>query len=88
MRKISLYDAVDEMKTKEDFVNFLKLLKDDYIENKDSWENPTMEWYLDSMAVWTEEGLERYYVNIGEKLPDNIPWRVFAEILLASKIYE
>ena len=88
MKKISLDDVVDEMKTKEDFLKFLELLKKDYLENQDSWENPTMECYLDTMAVWTEGMLERYYVNIGEKLPDNIPWRVFAEILLASKIYE
>ena len=46
------------------------------------------------MSIWTETMLEKYYVNMEvfdnskEKLPEHIPWKVFANILMASKIYE
>jgi len=85
---------IDNIKTKADFIKFIDLLKEDYLENQESWKNQKIDLFLDAMSIWTETMLEKYYVNMEvfdnskEKLPEHIPWKVFANILMASKIYE
>jgi len=82
-----LDEILDKIKTKKDFIIFVNLLKEDYTNNKEEWENPSIDMFLDAMAVWTEH-IERYYKNSEEEIPKDIPWKIFADILLASKIYE
>ena len=82
-----LDETLDGIKTKKDFIMFVNLLKEDYTINQAEWENPSIDMFLDAMAVWTEH-IERYYKNCDEEIPKNIPWKIFANILLASKIYE
>ena len=82
-----LDETLDGIKTKKDFIVFVNLLKEDYTINQAEWENLSIDMFLDAMAVWTEH-IERYYKNCDEEIPKNIPWKIFANILLASKIYE
>jgi len=82
-----LDELLDNMKTKEDFIDFIDLLREDYNVNYEEWENPDMDRFLESMSAWTKN-IERYYQNRKEEMPKNIPWKVFADILMASKIYE
>lgn len=49
-------------------------------ENPASWENPTLDRYLDAMAAWLEDS---------GKAHDRPPsWELFIEMLEAAKIYE
>ena len=82
-----LYETIDRIKTKKDFIRFVKLLETDFITNQEEWENTSIDMFLDALAAWTED-TERFGENCNEEISKNIPWRVFAEILLASKIYE
>lgn len=78
---------INEIRTKEDLLKFLSALRKDLVINKENWENPTLESYLEAMEAWVE-GMESYYVNTNQSIPEQPTWRVLADILYASKIYE
>lgn len=79
MKEEDIYELFQNINSKEDFLRFLQLLKNDFNINKSKWENENLYSYLDAM--------ERYFSDIVNK--DKLPtWKLFAEILLASKVYE
>jgi len=82
-----LYNSVESVSTKEDFVNFITLLITDLKEGEVEWENASLERYLDAIANWTED-MDQYYINQKLPVPKNVNWKVFASILAAATIYE
>ncbi|TRX00132.1 DUF7660 family protein [Flavobacterium gawalongense] len=74
---MDIYDKVEGINNQADFVIFLKSLKKDLKENKEDWENDSLERFL--------EGLYGYSMDKEEESPT---WRVFAELLLGAKVYE
>ena len=51
------------------------------------WENTDLQSFLAAMAAWIED-MDGYYANIGEEI-DRLPiWRVVADLLKASTMYE
>ena len=77
-----------EVKSKDDLAALIESLRDDFIHNPSSWENPTVDKFLDAMAAWVRS-MDNYYQKIGEEPPGSSPsWSVFADILTAAKIYE
>lgn len=87
MKNYNLNDIVNNLDSREDFVNFVEFLIEDLRNNKDKWENFSLENYLDAIARWTGS-IDSFYKNQGWDLPQNINWKVFAQILLAARIYE
>ena len=63
------------------------LLIDDLKENRNEWENNTLETYLEAIVRCTED-LDGYYINRKLTIPQNIDWKVFANILVSAKMYE
>ncbi|EEM93578.1 hypothetical protein bthur0013_49240 [Bacillus thuringiensis IBL 200] len=55
--------------------------------NKDEWENVEVETYLEALNGWLGD-YEGVYINQGEKIPENIPWKFIAQMLLAAAHYE
>ncbi|WP_308639595.1 DUF7660 family protein [Paenibacillus silvisoli] len=84
---MQLHQQISEIRTKEDFLKFLSALRKDLVINKDQWENPTLEMYLEAMEAWIDT-MEGYYSNTNQSIPEQPTWKVFADILYASKIYE
>ena len=84
---MDITDTVNSIELREDFISFIRLLKKDLKDNHDAWENPTLDRYLEALAACTED-MEGYYLNTKQDLPKNIIWKVFAEILIAAKMYE
>ena len=78
-------DYLKTIKSKGDFLEFLSLLRSDYLQNKDSWENNNLDDYLRAMGDWIES-MEHFYINTDQPVPTDIPWKVFADILIASKM--
>ena len=76
-----------EVKTKEDFIFFLEKMMQDLKENPKTWENNSLDTFLDAMKSWVED-MDNYYINVEQPIPKNVSWKVFSEILMASKIYE
>ena len=80
-------NIIKSISSKNDFLHFLDALNEDLRNNASSWENITLPDYLEALQRWTED-MEGYYINTGVPVPDNVNWKVFADILYAAKIYE
>jgi hypothetical protein len=81
------YSEVKTIQTKKVFINFLRALKNDYVENLSSWENKDIEAFLEAMASWVED-MDGFYINQGLPVPEKPNWKVFADILMGGKLYE
>ncbi len=84
---IDFNKKINEINSKEDFVNFVELLISNLKNNPEEWTNKTLPEYLESMSSWTED-MEGYYQNNDMPIPEDINWKVFANILIAAKMYE
>lgn len=78
---------INNIKDKQSFIEFVKLLVQNLKENPDEWENNSLELYLEAVSSWVED-MEGYYSNNNLAIPENINWSVFANILMAAKMYE
>ena len=85
---MDIYDFVGNIKTKDDFENFMSMLIKDLKENRTDWENNELEPFLDGIRRFTGV-LDNYYNNAGIEADTSIPtWKMFAEMFLAAKVYE
>lgn len=73
--------------TRQEFLTFLELLREDFREHSSEWENPTLPRYLEALQAWTAD-MDGYYRNMGQPIPENVSWQVFADILRAARVYE
>lgn len=78
---------VSEIKSKDDFINFVEHLADNLKKHPEQWENKNLYDFLEAIASWTDD-MEGYYSNNNLPTPQNIDWKVFAYILIAARIYE
>ena len=76
---------IEAITSREEFVEFIKFLISTYGATK--WENSNLISYLDAMANWTED-MDGYYANQNIELPQNIDWKIFANILVGATVYE
>jgi hypothetical protein len=79
--------SIGRIESKEDLREFVSALRRNLDEDPDSWENPTLDRYLQAMEAWMGS-MENYYGNTGQTPPTTPTWRTIADILYASKIYE
>jgi len=77
---------VENIKTRQDLVEFLEVLIADYKANSEDWENVTLENYLEAMASWIGS-MDAVYKNTSRTLPANPGWQEFANMLLAATMY-
>ncbi len=85
---------IEEIITKQDFINFVIWLKDDkidedrkesvnpsspYSSGQNGWKNNTIPHFLDSIAAFAQDS---HHIN------EKPIWRNFALLLLAGKFYE
>lgn len=71
-----------------EFITFLKVFKEDLLQNKTNWENKTLEEFLDGMISYSED-LQGYYDNQNSNIDANhASWDNFATILKGASMYE
>lgn len=73
---------------RQTFIEFLDLLRQDFLDNPESWENKTLPDFLEALSAYTED-IQGYYDN--KKLNVNAnksDWSTFADIFKGAKIYE
>lgn len=75
------------IQSREEFVTFVRNLSTDFRDNNVTWENITVERYLEALAAWAND-MDGYYKNKGEVAPDDINWNFIAQLLIAAKVYE
>jgi hypothetical protein len=74
---MDITDKSEKIETKQNFIDFLDLLKKDFEYNKKDWENDNLEFFL--------EGLYGYSIDMRESNPS---WKLFAEMLISARSYE
>lgn len=75
--------------THQAFVEFLELLHEDFLKHGNQWENDSLSRYLEAMHRWSHD-VKSAYQN-GKAMPENaqnVPWQLFADVLLAARVYE
>jgi hypothetical protein len=81
---MSIVEIAEQVKNKEDFVNFLQALIDDFINNKERWENPELGRYLEAMERFLDSSTDKS-IN---KIDFTPSWNLFATIMFTASIYE
>jgi hypothetical protein len=80
----NLVERIPLISSKEDAADFIAALRDDLVNHKESWQNWTLEGYLESMEAWLR--------SMGDKVLEQpvqpATWRALAEVLHAGSIYE
>ena len=77
-------DCIDKVATKDDFILFMKLLKEDFLMNKAQWENTNIEHFLDAISAWVEDANLDDFSQESRK----IDWQFMANVFYAGKVYE
>ncbi|PIJ46470.1 hypothetical protein [Tatumella sp. OPLPL6] len=75
------------VKNKEEIIRLISGLVKDIKDNPDEWENKNLITYLEAIASWIED-MDGYYENTNKPLPKDTDWSVFADILMAARVYE
>ena len=70
--------AARSISSREEFVRFLAALRDDLKSNPATWENPTLDRYLDALGGYLTDA----------SIPPEPVWRTLARALLAASRYE
>jgi hypothetical protein len=84
---MTLAEQNNSISSRGDFVEFTKALRKDLQDNPTSWENPTLERFLEALGAWVED-MDGYYLNQGKFVPIQPDWKVIGDILMAAKMYE
>ena len=77
-----------KLTNRQDFINFINLLRQNFIDNPASWENKKMGSFLEAVSSYTED-IQGYYDNMNQNVNADEPdWQTFAAILKGASIYE
>ncbi|WP_427501459.1 DUF7660 family protein [Methylomonas sp. MED-D] len=84
---MELHERISRINSKDDLADFIAALRSDLTANPETWENPTLERFLNAMESWMRT-MDMYYKNTGQSFPETPSWKIFADALYAAKIYE
>jgi len=82
-----MLDDLFTVNSKDGLVKLIETLAKDFKDNPDEWENKDLSSYLRAIASWIED-MDEYNENTNQPLPNDTNWKVFADILMAAKVYE
>ena len=83
-------DTLNDLKVtnRETFIEFLELLRKDFLDNPENWENKTLPDFLEALISYTED-IQGYYDNTKQNIDADKPdWGTFANIFKGATIYE
>lgn len=76
-----IYKFYNKIEDRRDFEKFLELFYEDFKENKDDWENITLDHFLESLTASNRDTTDKQNL-------EQPTWRLFADLLLTAKVYE
>lgn len=77
---MTLTEYNHSIRTREDFVAFVRALSADLYDNPETWENGSLERFLEALAAWAED--------MDGKKPQRPDWQVVGDMLMAAKGHE
>ena len=84
---MSLWREVESVRNRQDLARFVGSLANDARTSLDTWENPTLDAYLEALSAWIND-MPGYFHNRRKETPDEPSWSLIAAMLYAAKIYE
>lgn len=75
---MELHEKIDCITTHKDLADFIEALRSDLLVNRNEWENPDLERFLEAMAAWIRS-MEQVYKNTGKEFSDQPRWRMVAD---------
>ena len=84
---MDMQSQINRISSREDLVRFIDEMRSTYKRNGGGWNNKDLPSYLEAMSAWVDD-MDGYFENINETLPDEPTWKMFAQILAASIVYE
>ena len=82
-------DTVNDFKVtdRQTFIMFLDLLRKDFLDNREGWENKTLPDFLKALSAYTED-VQGYYDNTKQNIDADKPdWATFADLFKGATIY-
>jgi hypothetical protein len=83
-------DALSNFKVtdRQDFIRFIDLLRQNFIDNSDSWENNKLDSFLEAISAYADD-IQGYYDNTRQNVDADLPsWQTFADIFKGATLYE
>ena len=84
---MTLAEHNNSIGSRDDFVALVKAMSKDLRENPSTWENASLESFLEALGAWVED-MDGYYINQGKPVPTQPDWKVAADMLMAARTYE
>ncbi len=83
----TLPQRANDVRSRDDLVQFARALVADLRKNRDEWTNADLSAYLEALAAWVED-MDGYFQNRAEPVPEQPTWKTLAQLLYAAKVYE
>jgi hypothetical protein len=83
-------DTVSNFKVtdRQSFIKFIDLLRKDFVDNPESWENTKLEDFLEALSSYATD-IQGYYDNTNQNINAvEANWQTFADIFKGASIYE
>ena len=80
--------STGEIGSREEFVRFVYSLEDELRQHPEDWDNKDLATFLSALAAWLSDA-HGYYRNLKLDVSADVPsWRLFADSLLAARVYD
>lgn len=80
-------ERIEKIKTMADLATYVEELRQSLITDEESWQNLSLEAYLEAMSAWLTALDKRGELKMnGEQLSESL--QLFANILIVASIYE
>ena len=79
--------TIKAIRTPQELAEFIRSLKNNYVDSPQSWENADLATYLDAIAAWVKDS-DGFFENNDLPRPNSEVWQVVAMVLYAASIYE
>jgi hypothetical protein len=76
----------EEVFSAEQLALFVSELRKEFLRNSDTWENGTLERFLEALSAWAKDS-DGYFENNGPQ-PTPQAWNLLAQALAAAAVYE
>lgn len=82
-----MIEDVSEIRSRLDFADYVDQLRAELTDKSIEWQNEDLESFLEAMSAWVRD-MDGVYRNRVEEVPQDVPWDVFAQILLSASACE
>ncbi len=79
--------AERDVHDRDDLVQLIRQLSEDFQQHSDSWENITVDGFLEALSAWLADA-DGLYRNLNKEFSTQPTWAFFAEMLLGARLYE